>query len=62
MTQTISRFAALSMNPKRLAGPQSRRLQRLKAGRFGAANRGRRLNDLERRTVEAQLRQHGKIQ
>jgi hypothetical protein len=59
--QPISRFAAVGMNPKRLAGLRSRRLQNLK-GRFGAANRGRRLDPNECRAVEQRLREQGKIQ
>jgi hypothetical protein len=51
--QPIGRFSGLGLNPKRLAGPQSRRLQRLRAGRFGAAGRGRKLDDAERRAVRA---------
>jgi hypothetical protein len=62
MTKHISRAASISFNPKRLSGLQSRRLQNLRAGRFGAANRGRLLNADERRAVETQLRQDGKIQ
>jgi hypothetical protein len=61
MTKHISRHAAISFNPKRLSGLQSRRLQNLRAGRFGAANRGRRLNVDECRAVENQMRQEGKI-
>jgi hypothetical protein len=61
MTKHISRHAALSFSPKRLSGLQSRRLQRLRAGRFGAANRGRRLNADECRALENQMRQEGKI-
>lgn len=59
--QHVSRFAAISYSPKRLAGPQSRRIQSLRAGRFGAAGRGRKLDEAERRLVESQLRQEGKI-
>lgn len=62
MTKHVSRHAALGFNPKGLSGLQSRRLQNLRAGKFRAANRGRRLNADERRAVENQMRQDGKIQ
>jgi hypothetical protein len=61
MTKHISRHAAVSFNPKRLSGLQSRRLQNLRAGRFGAANRGRRLSDEEKRAVENDLKLSGRI-
>jgi hypothetical protein len=57
--QHISKFAGLGIN--RVAGLQSRKLQRLQ-GSFGAANRGRRLNADECRAVENQLREQGKLQ
>ena len=60
-TKHISRHAAVSFNPKRLSGLQSRRLQNLRAGRFGAANRGKRLEGDARRAVEDRLRQEGQI-
>jgi hypothetical protein len=59
--QPAGRFAAIGMNPKRLAGLQSRRLQRLRAGRFRAANRGKRLEGEARRAVEDRLRLEGRI-
>jgi hypothetical protein len=60
--QHISRFAAISYSPNRLAGPQSRRIQNLRgAGRFGAASKGRRLSDQERRAVENELKTSGRI-
>jgi hypothetical protein len=59
--QPAGRFAGISMNPRGVSGLQSRRLQNLRAGRFGAANRGRRLNADECRTLENQMRQEGKI-
>jgi hypothetical protein len=62
MTTHISRDASISFNPKGLSGLRSRRLVNLRAGKFRAANRGRRLDDVECRAVETQLRQDGKIQ
>jgi hypothetical protein len=59
--QHISKFAGLGMNQNRLAGPQSRRLQNLRAGRFGAANKGRQLDGAARQAVENRLRQEGRI-
>jgi hypothetical protein len=58
--QHISKFAGLGIN--RVAGLQSRKLQRLQ-GSFGAANRGRRIVDPDEiRRIHNQLRQEGKIQ
>jgi hypothetical protein len=61
MNKHISRDASISFNPKRLSGLQSRRLQNLRAGRFGAANRGRVLSDEEKRAVENDLKTSGRI-
>jgi hypothetical protein len=61
MTKHLSRCASVNFNPKRLAGMRSRKLVNLRAGRFGAAGRGRKLDEAERRLVEDQLRQEGKI-
>lgn len=57
----VSRHAALGFNPKGVSGLQSRRLQTLRAGKFRAANRGRRLDAAERQAVENQMRQEGRI-
>ncbi|HXC20216.1 MAG TPA: hypothetical protein VNV13_01960 [Steroidobacteraceae bacterium] len=58
--QHITKFAGLGTN--RVAGLQSRKLQRLQ-GSFGAANRGRRIVDPDEiRRIHNQLRQEGKIQ
>jgi len=62
ISQHVSRYAAISLDPKRLSGMRSRRLVNLRAGRFGRANRGRRLNADECRVIENQMRQDGKIQ
>jgi hypothetical protein len=54
----ISRVSDLGTN--RLAGLQSRKLQRLQ-GSFGAATRGRRLSDAEKRAVENDLKRSGRL-
>jgi hypothetical protein len=59
--QPAGRFSGLGYSPKRVAGLQSRRLQRLRAGRFGAANRGKLLEGDARRAVVERLRQEGQI-
>lgn len=56
-----ARIAGLAFNPKGIAGLQSRRLQRLRAGRFGAANKGRTLSGEERQVIEDQLRRDDAI-
>jgi len=57
----ISRHAAVSFNPKGLSGLRSRKLVNARLGRFRAANRGRRLDEQERRVAEQELREQGKI-
>jgi hypothetical protein len=59
--QPISRFAALSYSPGRLAGMRSRKLVNARLGKFRAANRGRRLGPDEIRAVENQLKLDGRI-
>jgi hypothetical protein len=57
--QHISKFAGLGIN--RVAGLQSRKLQRLQ-GSFGAANRGRRIVDPDEiRRIENHLKQNGRL-
>jgi hypothetical protein len=59
--QHISRDASISFNPKGLSGLRSRRLVNLRAGKFRAANRGKRLEGDARRAVEDRLRLEGQI-
>jgi hypothetical protein len=61
MTKHISRDASITFNPKGLSGLRSRKLVNARLGKFRAANRGRRLAADERRTVENQLKQDGRI-
>ena len=57
----VSRHAAVTFNPKGLAGLRSRKLVNARLGRFRAANKGRRLDSSEIRRIENQMRQEGKI-
>jgi hypothetical protein len=63
MTQTNrgARAADIGFNPKGLAGLQSRRLRGLRAGKFGAATKGRRLTADECRAIEDQMRRAGAL-
>jgi hypothetical protein len=57
----VARISSLGFNPRGVSGIQSRRLRALKAGRFGPANRGRRLSDEERLAVAEQMQRDGVI-
>jgi hypothetical protein len=56
-----TRIADLGFNAKGIGGLQTRRLRALRAGKFGAAGKPRRLTIGECTAVESQMRREGRL-
>jgi hypothetical protein len=61
MKTDIGRTSSIWLNPKGVSGTQSRRVQSWGRGKYGAANRGRRLTDQEQAETIKQMKDAGRL-